>query len=88
MTPRSEHSYFLPRHGLVFDARWARRARRGNGWFRSLFGGAGPGRPEKTVDPEELAEAVRLVEEQDVESATTAFTELGYDVTVQAHSLR
>jgi hypothetical protein len=87
MTPRSEHSFFLPRHGLVFEAHWPRPARTGNGWIRALFGHP-LARPDGNVDPAALAEAVRLVEEQNVASAAMAFTELGYAVTVQVHALR
>lgn len=88
MTPRTEHSFFLPRHGLVFEAYWPRPARTGGGWIRGMFGGNRLASPEGNVDPEALAEAVRLVEEQNVESAALAFTDLGYAVTVQAHALR
>lgn len=72
MTPRSEHNFFLPRHGLVFEAHWPRPARAGRAWFKGFFGSNRMARPEGNVDPEALAEAVRLVEEQDVESATMA----------------
>ncbi len=88
ITLRPEHIYFLPRHGLVFDAHWPRTPRAGLGWIRALFGRSGFGGLDGHVDPEALAEAVRLVKKQDVESATRAFTELGYAVTVQAHALQ
>lgn len=91
MTPRTDHRYFLPRHGLAFEASWPRPARAGSGWIRArlsalFFGGPTPGSPEQMVDPDELSAAVKLVEEQDIEAATMAFTELGYDVRV--HALR
>ncbi len=89
MTPRLEHRYFLPRHGLVVEASWPRQELTGSGWIRAwlhgiLFGGATPGTPEATVDPEALNKAVELIEEQDVEAATMAFTQLGYEVLVHA----
>lgn len=91
MTPRTDHRYFLSRHGLAFEASWPRPARAGSGWIRArlnalLFGGPAPGSPEQAVDPARLSAAVQLVEEQDIEAATMAFTELGYHVRV--HSLR
>jgi hypothetical protein len=91
MTPRTDHRYFLSRHGLAFEASWPRPARAGSGWIRArlhalVFGGPTPGSPEHVVDPAELSAAVKLVEEQDIEAATMAFTELGY--VVQVHALR
>lgn len=53
-----------------------------------IFDGPTPGSPEGAVDPEALSAAVKLVEAQDIEAATMAFTELGYDVRVQAHAVR
>jgi hypothetical protein len=91
MTPRADHRYFMPRYGLAFEAHWPRPARTGSGWLRAslialLFSGPAPGSPEAAVDPGALTAAVQLVEEQDIEAATMAFTELGYEVTV--HALR
>jgi hypothetical protein len=89
MTPRTDHRYFLPRHGLAFEASWRRPARRKGGWIRDRFhglvsGGPALGSPERTVDPEALLAAVDLVEQQDIDGATAAFTKLGYEVTVRA----
>ena len=91
MTPCTDYRYFLPSHGLAFEAFWPRPARMGSGWIRArlrglFFGGPTPGSPEGAVDPDALAAALELVEAQDIEAATMAFTELGYDVTV--HALR
>jgi hypothetical protein len=91
MTARTDHRYFLPRYGLAFEASWPRPARTGSGWIRAslrclLFDGPTPGGPEGAVDPDALSAALELVEAQDIEAATMAFTELGYDVTV--HALR
>ncbi|WP_427170950.1 hypothetical protein [Arthrobacter sp. 92] len=89
MTPRTDHRYFLPRHGLAFEASWPRPARTRRGWIRArfyglVFGGPTPGSPEEKVNPEALVAAVDLVEAQDIEAATRAFTEMGYRVTVRA----
>ncbi|HEX9088867.1 MAG TPA: hypothetical protein VF867_15220 [Arthrobacter sp.] len=89
MTPRTDHRYFLPRHGLAFEASWPRPARTGSSWIRArlhglVFGGPTPGSPEEKVNPAALGAAVDLVEAQDIEAATKAFTELGYQVTVRA----
>jgi hypothetical protein len=91
MTPRTDHRYFLPEHGLAFEASWPRQARTGSGWIRArlhgmIFGGPTPGSPEEMVRPDALGAAVDLIEAQDIDAATTAFTELGYRVTV--HALR
>lgn len=89
MTPRTDHRYFLPLHGLAFEASWPRPARSRSGWMRArlrglIVGGPTPGSPESSVSPEALVAAVNLVEEQDVEAATSAFTNLGYTVSVRA----
>lgn len=89
MTPRTDHRYFLPQHGLAFEASWPRPARTESSWIRArlhglVFGGPTPGSPEAAVNPAALLAAVDLVEAQDVEAATMAFTELGYHVTVRA----
>ncbi|WP_230854563.1 hypothetical protein [Arthrobacter terrae] len=89
MTPCSEHRYFLPRHGLVVAASWPRPTLTGSRWIRArlyglLFGGPTPGSPETSVDPEALSAAVQLIEEQDIDGATRAFTDLGYNVMVHA----
>jgi hypothetical protein len=89
MTPRANHRYFLPRHGLAFEASWPRPARTGSGWLRTrlhglVFGGPIPGSAEEKVNPGALVAAVDLVEAQDIEAATRAFTDLGYHVTVRA----
>lgn len=85
MTPRTDHRYFLPLHGLAFEASWRRPAGKKGGWFRNLvFGGAPSGSPERSVNPVDLLAAVNLIEDQDIEAATTAFTNLGYDVRVRA----
>jgi hypothetical protein len=87
MTPRTDHRYFLPRHGLAFEASWRRPERRRGGWIRDLFsGGRTHGSPENVVSPAALLVAVDLLEEQDVEAARAAFTDLGYDVRV--HTLQ
>lgn len=91
MTPRTDHRYFLPRHGLAFEASWPRPAHTGSRWIRArlhglMVGGPTPGSPEHEVNPAALLAAVDLVEAQDIEAATMAFTELGYDVRV--HTLR
>lgn len=88
MTPRSDHRFFLPRHGLVFEASWPRPVRTGPGWIRAhlhalAFGGPTPGSPEHEVDPEALSAAVEMVEAQDIDAAAMAFTELGYVVQVR-----
>jgi len=89
MTPRADHSYFLPRHWLAFEASWPRPGHTGSGWIRArlhglVFGGPTPGSPEEKVNPAVLGAAVGLVEAQDIEAATRAFTDLGYRVTVRA----
>jgi hypothetical protein len=89
MTPCTNHRYFLPSHGLAFEASWRRPARRRNGWIRDrvealFFGGPTPGTPEGSVNPEALLAAVDLIERQDIDGATSAFTRLGYDVRVRA----
>jgi hypothetical protein len=91
MTPRTDHRYFLPEHGLAFEASWPRPARTGSGWIRArlhgmIFGGPTPGSPEQSVSPAALLAAVDLVEAQDIEAATMAFTDLGYHVRI--HALR
>lgn len=91
MTPRTDHRYFLPRHGLAFEASWPRPARTGSGWIRArlhglIVGGPELDSPERQVNPVALQAAVELVEDQDIEAATMAFTELGYHVRV--HALR
>ncbi|WP_227471717.1 hypothetical protein [Paenarthrobacter sp. YJN-5] len=89
MTPRSDHRFFLPRHGLVFEASWRRPARTVRSWVRAhlhalAFGGPIPGSPEHDVDPVALTAAVELLEEQDIDAAAMAFTDLGYVVQVHA----
>ncbi|WP_139187326.1 hypothetical protein [Pseudarthrobacter chlorophenolicus] len=91
MTPRSDHSYFLPRYGLAFEASWPRQSRKGSdrfrAWIHDLFmGGPTPGSPEHTVSQNAFVAAVELLEAEDIGAATMAFTDLGYDVTV--HALR
>ena len=87
MTPRTDHRYFLPLHGLAFEASWRRPARRKGGWIRVLlFGAPTSGRPEEMVSPAALLAAVELVEQQNIAAATEAFANLGYDVRV--HALR
>ncbi|WP_354214981.1 hypothetical protein [Arthrobacter sp. UYCo732] len=93
MTPCTNHRYFLPSYGLAFEASWPRPARTGSSWIRArlqglLFDGPAPGSPEGTVNPDALSAAVQLIEAQDIEAATMAFTELGYHVRVHAHALR
>lgn len=85
MTSRTDHRYFLPLHGLAFEASWRRPARSKGGWIRDLiFGGPASGSPEDSVSPAALLAAVDLVEQQDIDGATAAFTNLGYDVRVRA----
>lgn len=91
MTPRSDHSYFLPRYGLAFEASWPRRPRTGSDrirdWMRGLFvDGPTPGSPEHAVNQSAFMAAVELLEAEDIGGATMAFTDLGYEVTV--HALR
>lgn len=88
MTPRTDHRYFLPRHGLAFEASWRRPARKRGGWIRSLLSGGAAGSPEDSVSPAALLAAVDLLEDEDVDAATMAFTDLGYDVRVRALSAR
>lgn len=91
MTPRSDHRYFLPRHGLAFQASWRAPKRslsdRFRGYVRDmLFGGPDPGSPEVSVDPEEYRAALDLVDRQEIGAAAAAFTDLGYEVHI--HPLR
>lgn len=93
MNTRSDLRYFLPRHGLAFEASWPRQPRSGSSWIRArlrglIFDAPESGRPERAVNPDALHAAVELLEAQDVAAATMAFTELGYEVRVQAHALR
>lgn len=85
MTSCADHSYFLPKYNLAFEAHWPRPARTCGSLIRGLFTDAPAGR---SPDPDALARAVSLLEAQDIHAATMAFTELGYEVTLQAHTLR
>lgn len=82
MTPRTDHRYFLPLHGLAFEASWRVPVRRKGDWIRALV--TGRRSPESSVSPTALLAAVELIEGQDIDAATAAFTSLGYDVRVRA----
>lgn len=88
MTPGHHHSYYLTERQRVIELTWPPPPRRldaglKGGLLRLLHGGPRPGSPELCVDPEAFSAAVEVLEDQDVELAISAFTGLGYEVTVR-----
>lgn len=88
MTPLTDHRYFLSRHGLAFEAYWPRQVRSFGSRFRdhvryALLGGPAPDSPEAVVNREAYLAAIDHVQQQDIEAAARAFTDLGYDVSIR-----
>jgi hypothetical protein len=87
MSPGHHHSYYLTERERVIDLDWPPPTTRNTSLrgraLRLLHGGPRPGSPELCVDPEDFRAAVRTLEKQDLELAISAFTGLGYEVTVR-----
>lgn len=88
MTPGRTHSYYLTQRQRVIELAWPlprRGAKNSLGvrFLRLLHGGPDAGSPEMCVDPVDFQAAVQVLELQDVELAISAFTGLGYEVTVR-----
>lgn len=88
MTPGLTHSYYLTQRQRVIELAWPLPPKglslgmKGK-LLRLLHGGPHPGSPEVCVDPEAFSAAEEVLEDQDVELAISAFTGLGYEVTVR-----
>lgn len=91
MTPGLNHSYYLTQRQRVIELVWPppppppktlKVSLKGR-VMRLLHGGPAPGSPELCVDPDEFGAAVKTLDRQNVELAITAFTGLGYEVTVR-----
>lgn len=88
MTPGMNHSYYLTQKQRVIELAWPAPPRRLNvslkgRVLRLLHGGPRTGSPDECVDPNDFESAVKVLDQQDVELAITAFTGLGYEVTVR-----
>lgn len=88
MTPGMNHSYYLTQKQRIIELAWPRPSKKLNvslkgRILRLLHGGPQPGSPEQCVDPEVFEAAVEVLDQQDIELAISAFTGLGYQVTVR-----
>lgn len=88
MTPQPHHRFYLPARGLAFEACWLPPRRSfgvkvRDGLRDVLIGGPRPGTPEAAVDPDAYTAALDLVDRQDLDAAATAFTDLGYRVSIE-----
>lgn len=89
MSPGHHHSYYLTERDRVIELNWPpppRNPRAGlkGTMLRLLHGGPRPGSPELCVDAGDFGAAVKALEHQDIDLAVSAFTGLGYEVTVRS----
>lgn len=88
MTPGLTHSYYLTQRQRVIELNWPTPTTRPSislkgRLIRLLHGGPRHDSPEQCVSPEDFASAVEVLGLQDIELAISAFTGLGYEVTVR-----
>ncbi|WP_354214984.1 hypothetical protein [Arthrobacter sp. UYCo732] len=88
MTPGQNHSYYLIQKQRIVELAWPPPPKSAEVSFkgrvlRLLHGGPRPGSPEQCVDPGDFESAVNVLDQQDIEAAISAFTRLGYQVTVR-----
>lgn len=88
MTPGLTHSYYLTQRQRVIELNWPAPPKKPGislkgRLMRLLHGGPPHDSPEQCITPEDFESAVKVLNRQDVELAITAFTGLGYEVTVR-----
>ncbi|MFB9714344.1 hypothetical protein [Arthrobacter methylotrophus] len=88
MSPGKHHSYHLTERQSIIELTWPRppkqpKATRKGRKLRLLHCRPDPGSPESCVNPEDFSAAVKILDQQDVELAISAFTGLGYEVTIR-----
>lgn len=91
MSPGHHHSYYLTERERVIELNWPppppppnSRASLKGSMLRLLHGGPQPASPATRVDPDDFGAALEVLKQQDLELAISAFTGLGYEVTVRA----